>query len=139
MCGIIYLQAINRNVVAQLIEQGSIKIHKAIVPSRMGEETHGPTPVRRIDHGGDISGDKGAAGLPDNLPCRLLDSAREVLLHQRDQGMRLLRDWRVQEALQFIRLLRIEIACPAQVCIGLAGILLLATRQIAGIVATLPV
>ncbi len=60
---IIDFQAIDRNFLAKLIQQISIKGHKSVLPARVGDEAHRAALVSRIHHGGGVICRKCAACL----------------------------------------------------------------------------
>src|SRR5229473_5660541 len=67
---IIDLEAINGNVLAELIEQTCIIARISLTPSRMSDETHGPTSMSRINHSGNVVGGPKETSIRDQFPGR---------------------------------------------------------------------
>ncbi len=73
--GVIDLQAVNRNILAEFIQHLNIIGHKPVFVSGVGDEAHSPTLVSGLHHRGQIVHRKRTARLQNDSPRRRLACA----------------------------------------------------------------
>src|SRR5579883_1702244 len=129
MGGIVDLEAVDGNLLAQAIEQLCVEAYVSVAPSGMGDQADGPAAMCGLHDGGEFGGRPGEASVGDELARRWLFRPVAALFEERDQGMRLLRA-RLLQKRGYLLLLKKGVSFLAQVLADLSGVLALAARDV---------
>ena len=87
------LEAVDGNLLTELIQQRCIKANKSFSPSRMSDETYGSTTMSCINDNSNVVGYKIATSTSDDLPWRHFSRSITMSFQERNQFMGLLRAW----------------------------------------------